>query len=175
MAWLKSVSPTQLRHNLALFSRVYSHSSLHCLDLCQEQPEASTDSDSAGPAPVAGESLAETSAGKIAKALELKEEGNAAFKAGDYKRAIKKYHHVLMYTKAVTSPSDLQSMIPGLPELSVKKFHATEEEKAVATELAVTISNNLAGTQLFQRTVVCFAVSLYFCCDHFSLSVFPQN
>ena len=113
-------------------------------DLYQDQPEVSAPPDFEGATSAAGERLEETSGDKIAKALELKEEGNAAFKAGDYKKAIKKYHHVLMYTRAVTSPGDLQSMIPGLDPL-LKRFHATEEEKAVATELTVTISNNLAG------------------------------
>eukprot|EP00967_Tisochrysis_lutea_P124133 scaffold207302_cov39-Tisochrysis_lutea.AAC.3 len=39
-------------------------------------------------------SAAMTAAENIAKALELKEEGNAAFKAGDYKKAIAAYHQV---------------------------------------------------------------------------------
>jgi tetratricopeptide (TPR) repeat protein len=93
--------------------------------------------------PVAvGDKLAQKSADKIAKARELKNDGNTAFNAGNYRTAIKKYHHALMYTKAVVTQGDL-SVIPGLEQLT--KHKATDEEKAEATELSLTVSNNLAA------------------------------
>lgn len=91
-----------------------------------------------------GPKLAESSSDKIAKSQELKDEGNSAFKAGNYRTAIKKYHHALMYTKAVVDQGYL-SAIPGLEQ--VVKHTATDEEKAAAKELSTTISNNLAGSE----------------------------
>ena len=102
-----------------------------------------------------------TAADKIEKALELKDEGNAFFKSGDYRKASRKYHYALMYAKAITlSVGDMQAIIPGLDSVA-RKYHSTEEEKSVATELTITLSNNLAGvSQMFLQ-------SLVFCCTSF--------
>ena len=94
-----------------------------------------------------GEQLAQSSSDKITKAHELKEDGNAAFKAGNYRTAMKKYHHALMYTKGVINQGDL-SVIPGLEH--VARDGVTDEEKAAATKLDLIISNNLAGSRHVQ-------------------------
>ena len=73
----------------------------------------------------------------------MKDDGNTAFKAGNYRTAIKKYHHALMYTKAVVTQGNL-SFIPGLEQVAMHA--ATDKEKAEATELTLTVSNNLAGS-----------------------------
>ena len=75
-------------------------------------------------------------------ARQLKDEGNRQFKAGDYRSAIKKYHHALMYTRGVVGRGDVPA-IPGM-EYAVKHV-ATEEEKEAAKELSLVLSNNLAG------------------------------
>lgn len=54
----------------------------------------------------------------LAKAFELKEQGNLYFKKKDYKNAIKKYRRIELWTRALTSG-------PQLPELQIAK---TEEE-----------------------------------------------
>lgn len=102
-----------------------------------------------------GPKLAESSLDKIAKSQELKDEGNTAFKAGNYRTAIKKYHHALMYTKAVVDQGDL-SVLPGLEQ--VVKRRATDEEKAAAKELTTTISNNLAGSESVIFSALCYSL-----------------
>lgn len=86
--------------------------------------------------------LVETASDKIVKAGELKDEGNAAFKAGNYRTAIKKYHHALMYTKGVTSQGDL-SAIPWLQH--AMRHVASAEEKTIANDITIVVYNNMAG------------------------------
>ena len=80
--------------------------------------------------------------GKIARARELKDEGNLAFKAGEYRGALKKYHHALMYTKGVSSQGSL-SVLPGLEEALGRV--ASKEEKKAANEIALVVFNNMSG------------------------------
>ena len=89
-----------------------------------------------------GEKLVERCSDKLAKAHQLKDEGNREFKAGGYRAAIKKYHHSLMYTRGVVSTGDT-SAIPGMEQMV--KYVATEDEKRAAKELSLVLSNNLAG------------------------------
>ena len=89
-----------------------------------------------------GEKLVERCSDKLAKAHQLKDEGNREFKAGGYRAAIKKYHHSLMYTRGVVSTGDV-SVIPGMEQMV--KYVATEDEKIAAKELSLILSNNLAG------------------------------
>ena len=53
-----------------------------------------------------------------------------------------------MYTKAVVTQGNL-SFIPGLEQVTTKHA-ATDEEKAEATELTLTVSNNLAGIYIVE-------------------------
>lgn len=101
----------------------------------------SPQNDSTQPVAV-GDRLAKRSSDKLARARELKDEGNSAFKAREYRSAIKKYHHALMYTKGVMNHGQLSSL-PGMEH--VTSHVATEEEIAVAKDITLTISNNLAG------------------------------
>ena len=89
-----------------------------------------------------GDRLAHRSSDKIVRARELKDEGNTAFKARDYRRAMKKYHYALMYTKGVMNHGQLSALL-GLEH--VISHMATDEEIAVAKDITLTISNNLAG------------------------------
>ena len=79
-------------------------------------------------------------ADRLATAEELKQEGNKLFKEGEWKKAIKKYHHTLMYTKGIL---DKFEALPGLQQAIQVK--ATPQEEAAARELSATVSNNLAG------------------------------
>lgn len=85
-----------------------------------------------------GDKLAKKAADKITSAQELKQEGNCFFKSGEWKKAIRKYHHALMYAKGVVDKFD---SIPGLRH----KEKATPEEESSANELIAALSNNLAG------------------------------
>ena len=98
-----------------------------------------------------GEKLAEKCSDKITKARVLKDEGNSAFRAGNYKTAIRKYHYALMYTKGVTGQVDM-SALPGLEQVS--RFVATAEEKSEAKEITLNVSNNLAGVALVIKLVL---------------------
>ena len=86
-----------------------------------------------------------TNSEKLARAKELKDTGNALFKSGDTKNAVKKYHHALMFIKGVSS-SDFG--IPGLPNDLNMNEKVTEEERAIGDELTAVIHNNIAGSQL---------------------------
>ncbi len=41
---------------------------------------------------------------KLGKALNFKEQGNELYKAGDYKKALRKYHNAVMYMKGKLIP-----------------------------------------------------------------------
>ena len=91
--------------------------------------------------PVAvGEKLPEKISDKLVKAEQLKEEGNEFFKERSWKKAIKKYHHGLMYVKGILDRFDA---IPGLYES--RRVPPTTEEKAAANVILASLSNNLAG------------------------------
>lgn len=77
---------------------------------------------------------------RLAKAGSLKEEGNDLFRAEQWKKAIRKYHHTLMYCKGITDKLDF---IPGLAAAGGLRVTAEEERQATVMTLAVT--NNLAG------------------------------
>lgn len=87
-----------------------------------------------------GSPLARSISDKIVKCRELKDEGNKLFKAEDWKKAMKKYHHAFMYVKGITDKLDL---LPGL-EASLGRQRATEQEKKDATELMLSLLNNLS-------------------------------
>ena len=111
--------------------------------------------------PVAvGQRLAEQCSDKLATAHQLKDVGNTAFKAGNFKLAIKKYHHSLMYTRGVVSKGDV-SAIPGMEH--VVKYMASEEEKRQARELTAVLSNNLAGTATLPPCTVMVFINFWKC------------
>ena len=91
--------------------------------------------------PVAvGEKLPDKNADKIAKAQQLKEEGNKFFKKREWKNAIRKYHHGLMYVRGIIERYE----VPGLQ--NVMRTKPTPEETAMAEKITTTLSNNLAGS-----------------------------
>ena len=83
----------------------------------------------------------------IAKAQALKEEGNAAFKAGDYPKAIAAYHQIFMYVHGYSLSSG-GSGGAGLPGQTTAP--ATVEEMAIIKELKLVHFNNLAMCHLKQ-------------------------
>ena len=114
-----------------------------CLNTRPQTPVATVTS---GAVPVSvGSPLPESAVEKIAKAHELKQEGNSLFKAGQLRRAMRKYHHGLLYVKGVVN------QVPGLPAVErlvrVKASPAEEEE---ANELIGALSNNLAGAVMWR-------------------------
>jgi len=78
----------------------------------------------------------------IAKAFELKEQGNEYFKAGDYKKAKVSYHSIFMYVHGFSEGSGKQSM-PGQTTTPV-----TAEQMASIRELKVAHFSNLAMCHL---------------------------
>lgn len=84
--------------------------------------------------------LPSTIQGRLEKAKSLKQEGNELFRAKEWKKAIKKYHHTLMYCKGITDKLDF---IPGLA--AAGGLRATDEEERIAREVTVAVTNNLAG------------------------------
>lgn len=88
-------------------------------------------------------SRAESAGDKIAKAQELKLEGNQFFKAGQLKKAMRKYHYGLLYVRGVINHID---SLPGVEQLNRAKPSPAEEQ--AASDLIATLSNNLAGAVL---------------------------
>ncbi len=90
-----------------------------------------------------GPKLPDSVADKLARARVLKEEGNAVFKQQEWKKAIKKYHHSLMYAKGVTDRPD---KLMGLA-IPTKFNKPTKDEEREAEELLVSLHNNIAGVR----------------------------
>ena len=86
------------------------------------------------------EPLPTTIQGRLDKAKALKQEGNDFFRAKEWKKAVRKYHHTLMYCKGITDKLDF---IPGLAAAGGIK--PNKEEESEATELTLAVTNNLAG------------------------------
>lgn len=87
--------------------------------------------------------LANTPALRISKARELKEEGNDWFKRGEWSKAIRKYHHGLMYVRGdLGKNEDILSMLG----VSQTTMAPTEEQKQESRKLMISLSNNLAGS-----------------------------
>lgn len=84
--------------------------------------------------------LPTTIEGRLAKAVSLKQEGNELFRAKQWKKAIRKYHHTLMYCKGITDKLDF---IPGMSAAGGLK--PTAEEEKQATDMTMAVTNNLAG------------------------------
>ena len=77
---------------------------------------------------------------RILTCRELKEEGNKLFKSQEWRLAMKKYHHALMYIKGIT---DKRTALAGMEDtLDIQK--PTEQEKKDATELILSLWNNLS-------------------------------
>lgn len=87
-----------------------------------------------------GTALPKTIQERLTKAIFLKQKGNDFFGAGHWKKAIRQYHHALMYCKGITDKLDF---IPGLA--AAGGLRVTEEEEREATEVSVAVTNNLAG------------------------------
>lgn len=92
------------------------------------------------------EPLPTTILGRLVQARCLKQEGNELFRAKEWKKAVKKYHHALMFCKGITDKLDF---IPGLAAAGGVK--PTQEEEREATELSMAVTNNLAGTNLLDE------------------------
>lgn len=86
------------------------------------------------------EQLPTTVQGRLVRAKSLKLEGNDFFEHKEWKRAVKKYHHSLMYCKGITDKLDF---IPGLA--AAGGLRATQEEEREATNVTTAVTNNLAG------------------------------
>lgn len=86
------------------------------------------------------EPLPTTIQGRLDRAKALKQEGNEQFRAKEWKAAVKKYHHALMFCKGITDKLDF---IPGMAAAGGVK--PSEEEEREATELTMAVTNNLAG------------------------------
>ena len=87
-----------------------------------------------------GDPLPTTISEKIAKCRELKDEGNKLFKATQWKKAIKKYHHALMYIKGVTDRLDSLPLL----EATLGKQQPSEQDRKDAIELMLNLLNNLS-------------------------------
>lgn len=86
-----------------------------------------------------------TSIEKLAKANQLKEEGNLLFKAEQWKRAAKKYHHSLMYSRALLDTIPANNPLANILMSKKEECEVTPEQKDDATKLMIALSNNLAG------------------------------
>lgn len=84
--------------------------------------------------------LPDTIRGRLDQAQALRQEGNELFREKEWKKAVRKYHHALMYCKGIADKLDF---IPGLAAAGGLK--ATPEEERVATDMTVAVTNNLAG------------------------------
>ena len=78
--------------------------------------------------------------GRLDQAKSLKQEGNEFFKQNEWKAAIRKYHHALMYCKGIMDKLDF---IPGLA--AAGGLRATEKQEKEASDVTVAVTNNLAG------------------------------
>ena len=83
----------------------------------------------------------------IAKALGYKEEGNAHFKAGEYKKAMVAYHNIFMYVHGFSEKRDAGSSSAGLMPGSTTQAISPEQWKQVS-ELKVASASNLAMCHL---------------------------
>ena len=106
-----------------------------------------------------GDRLPITVAAKISKSLKLKEEGNTLFKQQEWKKAIKKYHHSLMYAKGITDrPDKLMGM-----DIPTRFLKPTEEEERKAEEILVSAHNNIAGESVCPTALYCILVLSVLC------------
>ena len=87
-----------------------------------------------------GDPLPKTISEKIAKCRELKDEGNELFKAKQWKIAMKKYHHALMYINGVTDRLD---SLPWL-EATLGRQQPSQQDRKDAVELMLSLLNNLS-------------------------------
>jgi len=78
----------------------------------------------------------------IMTAAQLKEQGNAAFKEGDYPSAIAAYHQIYMYVNGYSSSGGVGGGLPGLTGQTTKQV--TPEEMAQIRELKLAHYCNLA-------------------------------
>ncbi len=83
---------------------------------------------------------------KLEAARALKRDGNNFFKERNWKSAISKYHRSKLYCKGFVDKLDF---IPGLESASGRAKPSDEQQKE-ATELMVTVTNNLAGKLIIE-------------------------
>ncbi|EPQ26123.1 uncharacterized protein PFL1_06331 [Pseudozyma flocculosa PF-1] len=95
------------------------------------------------PSPAAGNASSTTPGGhqlsvdeRIAKAAELKAEGNARFAADDLDAALKAWHHALLYSAGINSFSTLYGS------------RSTDEQNRKAEEITRAVWNNMAACYL---------------------------
>jgi len=85
-------------------------------------------------------------------ALQYKQDGNAAFKAKDFKVAIRNYHKALLYVRGIDQHAvKLPQMIASLQqqrEREARQRELTEELTELVDNLRVDICNNLAASLL---------------------------
>lgn len=75
----------------------------------------------------------------IAKALELKEQGNEAFKQGDYRKAMGAYHEIFMYVHGFSEGAASSNVMPGGTTVPV-----SAEQMTQIRELKIAHHSNLA-------------------------------
>ncbi|XP_005091206.2 tetratricopeptide repeat protein 9C [Aplysia californica] len=89
---------------------------------------------------------------KVLKARELKDKGNAAFKEGQYQRAVGSYHRAMLYIKglSINSPSPLGGLAAAFGENApgMEKVQMSPEMEAEARRLSCDCHNNLAACLL---------------------------
>ena len=82
---------------------------------------------------------------KLEKATALKEEGNERFKSGDYKAAMRLYHHALLHVKGLEKDAS-GHVLPGM-----KSRTLTKSQRAKQLQTQLTCYNNLSVCLLKQE------------------------
>ena len=124
---------------------LYKHYDRYFLPTLHKATTGTDHSTRATVMPQAGEKLPDTIAGRLSKSQDLKEEGNTLFKQQEWRKAIKKYHHSLMYVKGITDRGDKLLALGGLIDTQTTVLKPTKEQEKMAEEVLVALHNNIAG------------------------------
>ncbi|TNV75736.1 hypothetical protein FGO68_gene7490 [Halteria grandinella] len=98
------------------------------------------------------------------QAYEMKEQGNALYKEGDYKRALAKYARVQCYTNAILPSSDQQVSMFTQMSKKMQQMNTDKDETHALQELLATTYLNMAQcffqTGQYQKSVEKATLSL---------------
>ena len=72
----------------------------------------------------------------------MKDEGNKLFKVNQWRKAIKKYHHALMYIKGITDRLDTLDQTD--LKVILGKQQPSQQDRKDAEELMINLLNNLS-------------------------------